>query len=103
MFKKLRGIDLSYERQGLTRFTCLTYDDQPQEVKDRILNICIQCAGDKYQALFELMTTSKSVVSIAQKHFISESTIYNLRRKFYYAWWGQRFGKVNKLPKIGDN
>ena len=102
MFKKLRGIHLSYERQGFTRFVCLTYDEQPQDVKDRILNLCIRVAGDKYQALFELMTTQKSVVSIAGKYFVSNSSMYNFRRKFYYTWWGVRIEKAKKLPKIGN-
>lgn len=102
MFKKLRGIDLSYERQGFTRFTCLTYEEQPQDVKDRILNLCIRCGADKYQALFEFMTTQNSAVYVAGKHYISESSLYNIRRKFYYAWWGQNAVTPKKLPQIGN-
>ena len=101
MFKKLRGIDLSYEWQGFTRFACLTYNDQSQEMKDKILNLCITCGKDKYQALFELMTTQKSAVSIARRYFVSETILYRLRRKFYLAWWDDKSKPPPTLPKIG--
>ena len=87
MFKKLKGVKLSYEQQGFIRFTCLTYHNQPQKIKNKILNLCVETANEKYKALFELMTTPKTVVSISLGHFVSETTLYNLRRKFYHSWY----------------
>ena len=101
MFKKLRGIDLSYERQGFVRFCCLTYNDQPQETQDRILNLCIRSGKDNYQALFEFMTTRKSAVSIAAKYFITDMTLYRMRKKFYYAWFDISDSPPKKLPELG--
>ena len=101
MFRKLKGVDLSYERQGFVRFTCLTYNDQPQEMKDKILNLCIECAKDKYQALFELMTTQKSAINIAHRHFVSDTILYRLRKKFYLTWWEERLRTPPDLPKVG--
>ena len=87
MFRKLKGVKLSYERQGFVRFTCLTYHEQPTKVQNKILNLCIQSAEEKYQALFELMTTRNTVVSVSLKHCISETTLYNVRQKFYHSWY----------------
>ncbi|MCL2837690.1 MAG: hypothetical protein FWE04_01290 [Oscillospiraceae bacterium] len=101
MFKKLRGVDLSYERQGFIRFCCLTYSDQPQETKDRILNLCIRSGKDNYQALFEFMTTSKSAVNIAAKHFVTDMTLYRMRKKFYHAWFDVDGSIPKKLPELG--
>ena len=102
MFKKLRGINVSYERQGFIRFTCLTYNDQSQEIRDKILNLCIDISGEEYQALFELMTTQKSAIAISKKHFVSERTLYRRRAKFYCIWQNDEQLGSKKLPEIGQ-
>ena len=101
MFKKLKSVKLSYERQGFVRFACLTYDDHSDEMKGKILNLCILCFEEKYQALFELMTTSNSAISIAERHFTSESTLYRARKNFYLAWYDDKFFAPKKPPEIG--
>ena len=87
MFKKRRGIHIPYNDQGLIYFTCMSIKKQPQEVQDKILNLCMYCAGENYQALYECMTNDHiSVAGIAMKYFIAERTLYNYRKKFYESW-----------------
>jgi len=101
MFRRLKGVKLSYERQGFIRFACLTYNDQSEEIKRKILNLCLSCGADNWQALFEFMTTQKSAVSIAAKYFTSETVIYRMRKKFYHAWFDDSHTAPKKLPGVG--
>lgn len=87
MFKKRRGIKLSYIKQGLICFTCLDYKDQPQEIKDKIVNLCNEVGGEYRQALFEVMTNEHvTITSVSNKYYMGETNLYELRRKFYEQW-----------------
>lgn len=85
-FKKLRGVPLSEERQGLIRYTCLTYAEQTPRIQRKIQRLCKECAGAHSAALFDVMCTKKSITSIALAHFVSESDLYRFRQAFYRAW-----------------
>ena len=86
-FKKRRGIKLSYTKQGLIHFTCMDYKDQPQEIKNKIVDLCVAVAGEDYQALFDIMTNEhESITSISLKYFIAETKLYELRNEFYKNW-----------------
>lgn len=85
-FKKLRGIDLPEEQQGLIRYTCLNWRTQPVWVQEKIRYICEQCAGAYQHTLFEVMTTTRSIAAIAMEHALSESMLYAMRKKFYENW-----------------
>ncbi len=86
MFRKRRGISLSYPMQGFICFSCLTYDAQPISVKSKIDNLCDEIGGEYRDALFEFLTTEKTVTEISLKHYVSETKLYNLRKKFYESW-----------------
>lgn len=86
-FRKRRGIDLSYVEQGYIAFSCWRYFKQPPEVQQKIINLCMQIGGEHYAALFEVMTRPDlSVAAVAMRHYIDESTLYRLRKKFYESW-----------------
>lgn len=88
MFKKRRGIKLSYIKQGLICFTCLDYKDQPQEIKDKIVNLCNEVGGEYRRALFEVMTNEHATIrSVARRFFLSETTLYELRKDFFEKWY----------------
>ena len=86
MFKKKRGIKLHYNTQGLIFFICLDYKNQPQAMQKKILNLCLTIGGENWQMLFNILTTSKSIITIAEEHHASESVLYRLRKKFYEGW-----------------
>lgn len=83
-FKKMRGIKLDYDKQGLIYFTCKNIKEQPKEVQAKILNLCLEIGGaDYYKALYDVLTTENSICSIAMLHCVSESQLYKLRKMFY--------------------
>lgn len=85
-FKKLSGVPLSEEEQGLIRYTCLTYAKQPPRVQRKIQRLCLLCAGAYSAALFDVMCTKKSITAIALANYVSESQLYRFRKAFYEAW-----------------
>lgn len=94
-FKKRRGINLSYIEQGVIAFTCWTFSRQPSEIQDKIRSLCYSCGGEHHKALFDVMTRSDmSITSVAAKYFVSESTLYRIRKDFYESWFE---------VKVGDN
>ena len=88
MFKKRRGIHLSYDEQGLIHFVCVNIDKMPEEVQDKIHNLCYDIGGDAhFEVLFKVVTDSKkSIRALAREYFISETQLYYYRKKFYEAW-----------------
>lgn len=87
MFKKRRGIHIPYNKQGLIYFTCMTVKEQPPEIQQKILNLCMSVGEEDWQALYELVTDStQSVTALALKYFINEKRLYKLRKEFYESW-----------------
>ena len=85
-FKKLRGVDLPEEQQGLIRYTCLTWEAQPQHVQKKIRRLCDKCGGAESAALWEVMCTRRSITAIAPAPFLSESALYRMRKHFFESW-----------------
>lgn len=91
MFRKMRGIALPYRVQGLIFFTCQCYDILPPRQQKKIDDTIAQVCGDTYsEALKAVLTTSRSVCAIALDHYVSETTLYRLREKFYLEYWGEK-------------
>ena len=87
MFKKRRGIKLPYNKQGLIYFSCVNHNDMPDDVKQKIINLCNDVGKEHSEVLFEVVTNSnKSIRALAMDYHISESQLYYYRRKFYEAW-----------------
>lgn len=85
-FKKLRGVNVSRNQQGFIRFACLTYAEQPKKMRDKIDRLLRQCGGPYAAALREVMCSEDSITAIALRHYVSESTLYRLRKEFYESW-----------------
>ena len=87
MFKKRKGIKLPYNKQGLIYFSCVNHNDMPNDVKQKIVNLCNEVGKEHAEVLFEVVTNSnKSIRALAMDYHISESQLYYYRRKFYEAW-----------------
>ncbi len=87
MFKKMRGIGLSYEKQGLVYFICANYNDMPEEVQKKIDQLCIEVAGaEYYQALRDVLIKQKSIETAAFDCPCDETTLRRKRRNFYLNW-----------------
>lgn len=86
-FKKRRGVHIPYNKQGLIYFTCVNVKDMPEEVQKKILNLCIEVAGEHYAALYTMLTDdTKNVHGIAMEYHLSETQLYHYRKKFYESW-----------------
>lgn len=85
-FKKLRGVGLPEEKQGLIRYTCLTYAEQPKWIQNKIERLCTEQGGVYYCALREVMCGRASIPDIAERNHMAERTLYDLRKAFYEAW-----------------
>lgn len=87
MFRKRRGIHIPYNKQGLIYFICVNVKDMPQEVQQKILNLCIEVGKEDYKALYEVVTNDKkSILSISLEYFLNEKKLYRLRKEFYEKW-----------------
>lgn len=86
-FKKLRSINVPYRQQGLIYFTCKNYAQQPKRVQEKIRRLCREVAGEYEEALFAFLTRENiSITWIEREYYVSDSTIYALRKKFYEKW-----------------
>lgn len=84
MFRKYKGINISYNKQGLIYFICKNINDMPYDVQQKILNLCIDIGKEDYKALYSLLTSeNKSSVSVSLEYHINEKKINRLRKKFY--------------------
>lgn len=82
MFKKRRGIKLSYNEQGLIHFICMNADKMGKEIDIECL--CQEIAGDDWKALYEVLTNDRrTVYGIADRYYMSEKRLYSLRKEFY--------------------
>ena len=82
MFKKRRGIKLSYNEQGLIHFICMNAERLDKECD--IEALCQEIAGDDWKALHEVLTNDKrTVYGIADRYYMSEKRLYSLRKEFY--------------------
>ena len=77
--KKLRGVRVSRNMQGFIRFTCLTYDQQPKRMQNKIDRLLRECGGPYDAALREVMCGEDSITA-------SESSLYRMRKNFYESW-----------------
>ena len=87
--KKLRGIPLPEEKQGLVRYTCLCYRDMPKHTQEKIQRLCRDAGGAYSAALWEVMCTRETVTAIALRHHVSEMTLYRARKVFFLRWYGK--------------
>lgn len=84
MFRYKKSIPMSYVRQGYVFFMSKMYKELPQAAQRRIVDLCIECGGENWQALFEFVTTGAGATALCMKHHIaSETTLYRLVREYY--------------------
>ena len=85
-FKKMRSVNLSYNKQGEIYFILHNYADQPEEVRRKIDVLCGVVGKYHYRALFRVLTTDEPLNRIAREFYISSRWLYHLKGDFYNAW-----------------
>lgn len=86
MFRYKRGVKVDYDRQGYIYFVSRMYKELPAEDQQAILNLCLACGGEHYQALFEFVTTDAGATAVCTKHFLSRSTLERAVRRYYESF-----------------
>ena len=87
--KKIKSLKMSYAKQQSIYRTCRNYYKQNDAVQKKIRLLVREAAKDEPEdclALFAVLTTERSIRSIALDHFMSERKLYDLRKKFYESW-----------------
>ena len=91
MFKRKRGIKLSYYKQGFVYFWCANYSALPMSSRRAIQKLCDEVAGADSTALLAFLTKpEKTAVAVSMQYFISEKKLYSLRARFYEEFWKRR-------------
>jgi len=86
-FRKLRGVNRPAREQGLIYYTCMNYDRQPKHIREKIKKLCKECGGEHEEALFVLLTRENvSVPWIERNYYVSDSVLYERRKRFYERW-----------------
>lgn len=86
MFRFKKSIPVGYDLQGYIYFASRLYRHLPAQKKKQILNLCAQAGGEYYQALFEFVTTDAGAAAVCAKHFLSQSTLERIVRRYYIAF-----------------
>lgn len=74
---------LSEDEQSLIYWKCRNYY-RISEQERRIIDAAVtECAAGSKRALFEILTTGKSLMAVAMRHNISESALLERCGKFY--------------------
>ena len=86
MFRFKKAIAVEYNRQGLIYFTSRAYKTLSAAQQKKILNLCAECGGEDYQALFEFVTTDVGATAVCVQHHLSQSTLERVVRKYYESF-----------------
>ena len=86
MFRIKKSIPVDYEQQGYIYFASRMYQYLSQKDQQRVQNLCAEAGGEYYQALFEFVTTDAGAIEVCRKHYISQSTLERIVRRYYVAF-----------------
>ena len=86
MFRFKKGVPLSYEEQGYIYFTSLMYKKMPLAMQRKIRSLCVAAGGEYSDALFAFVTTQMGATEVCTKHFLSQSTLERIVKKYYIAF-----------------
>ena len=83
MFRYKKSIPVPYTVQGYIYFSSRMYAALGAEQQKKILNLCLEAGGEHYRALFEFVTTDVGATAVCRKHFLSQSTLERVVKKYY--------------------
>lgn len=83
MFRYKKGVPVDYDRQGYIYFRSRMFATLDPEARGQILRLCTEAGGEYRQALFEFVTSDAGATAVCMKHFLSQSTLERIVRKYY--------------------
>ena len=88
LFKRKKGIKLTYNQQGFVYFLCMNYDVLPASTKSLIKKLCDEVGGFNSLALFVFLTDPyMSSEAISQRYFVSVTRLGIMRAEFYERFY----------------
>lgn len=88
-FRRIRGIKISYERQGLIFFTMANYRALPKQAREKIDQLIRDVAKNDeiyITALRDWLLNGTSWNSVCIRTGVNEGTLIRYRRKIYERW-----------------
>lgn len=86
MFRKYKGMRLTYDKQGYIYFFCRNFSALSPENKRRVTDACARIAGEEADVLLALLTGRKSARHLSLTRYISEGRLYRWRREFFESF-----------------
>lgn len=86
MFRVKKSIPVEADLQGYIYFASRMYRKLGCKEKQMVQRLCREAGGEYYKALFEFVTTDAGFVTVCRKHFISQSTLERIVRRYYVAF-----------------
>lgn len=83
MFKFKKSVPVEHDLQGYIYFASRMHRKLPAPEQQRILNFCMEAGGEYYRALYEFVTSDAGATAVCRKHFLSQSTLERIVRKYY--------------------
>lgn len=83
MFRFKKSVPVEYDIQGYIYFASRMNKTLHADEQKRILNLCVEAGGEYYQALYEFVTSDVGATAVCRKHFLSDSTLRRLVKKYY--------------------
>ena len=83
MFRFKQSVPVAYDLQGYIYFTSKLYSSLDHETQQKILTLCTKAGGEYYRALFEFVTSDVGATAVCRKHFLSQSTMERIVRRYY--------------------
>ena len=85
-FRYKRSIPLDYDTQGYIFFLSRRYKRLPLARRRKIDELCRSAGGQYAQALKEFVTTDRGAAEICGAHFLSQSTLERMVKRYYIAF-----------------
>ena len=83
MFRFKKSVPVDYDLQGYIYFASRLHRSLPADAQKKILNLCVEAGGEYYKALYEFMTSDVGATAVCRKHFLSQSTLERIVKKYY--------------------
>lgn len=83
MFRFKKSVPVEYDLQGYIYFASRLYKQLPLEQQNRILGLCREAGGEYYRAIFEFVTEDVGATEVCGRHFLSQSTLERIVRRYY--------------------
>ena len=89
MFRKIKNIDLPYDKQALVYYTCVNYKSCGDDVRRKIRYLCNR-EGSLSGDLFSLVTSGGSVKNISIMNNVADKGLSRARKNFYESWFDKK-------------